>query len=105
METHVHLSIALSPSSTTEIAAMHDVPYREAVGTVQWAALTTHPNISFTVSIIARFSSNPNPVHWDTIKRIFRYLKGTQDLWLSYGSKAKPLVGYTDVDGSMAEDR
>ena len=39
------------------------------------------------------------------MKRIFRYLKGTRDLWLSYGNTVKELEGYADADGSMAEDR
>ena len=39
------------------------------------------------------------------MKRIFRYLKGTRELWLGYGGAKKDLVGYVDVDGSMNEDR
>jgi hypothetical protein len=32
-------------------------------------------------------------------------LKGTTDLWLSFGQKKVNLTGYADADGSMAEDR
>jgi hypothetical protein len=39
------------------------------------------------------------------VKRIFRYLKGTRELWLSYGEVTKELVGYADADGSTNEDR
>ena len=41
----------------------------------------------------------------EAVKRIFRYLVGTKDLWLVYGGQSKELVGYRDVDGSMGEDR
>ena len=34
----------------------------------------------------------------------FSLLKGTRDLWLSYGNTVKELEGYADADGSMAED-
>jgi hypothetical protein len=37
-------------------------------------------------------------------KRVLCYLKGTKDLWLTFGGSKKELVGYTDADGSMAED-
>ena len=39
------------------------------------------------------------------VKQVFHYLKGTADLWLSYGVTKMKLIGYTDTDGSMAEDR
>ena len=83
---------------------MHDVPYREAVGALNWAALATCPDILFTVSTMARFASNPGPVHWDAVKRIFRYLAGSRDLWLSYGEPRCTLTRYTNADGSMAKD-
>ena len=48
---------------------------------------------------------NPGAVHWEVVKRVFRYLKGTHELWLSYGGTAKEMEGYADADGSMMEDR
>ncbi len=47
----------------------------------------------------------PGEAHWEAVKRIFRYLKGSADLWLAYGGEARELTGYADADGSMAEDR
>jgi len=43
--------------------------------------------------------------HWEAVKRVFRYLKGTRELWLSYGQVVKEMEGYADADGSMMEDR
>ncbi|THH06247.1 hypothetical protein EW146_g9671 [Bondarzewia mesenterica] len=105
MKPQNRLSTAQSPSITSEIAAMCDVPYREAVGTVQWTSLTTHPDISFDISTVARFLMNLGVMHWEAIKCIFQYLKGMHDLWLTYGGMERKLVGYADADGSMAEDR
>jgi len=84
---------------------MRDVPYQEAVGSLMYAALGTRPDIAFAVQNVSRFSSKPGPVHWEAVKRIFRYLKGTREWWLTYGEKQTDLTGYTDADGSMAEDR
>jgi hypothetical protein len=104
-DTQVRLTLEQALADVAEFAVMCDVPYREAVGALNWAALATRPDIAFAVATVARFSANPGMVHWNTVKRIFRYLVGTCDLWLSYGETRRTLVGYADADGSMSEDR
>jgi hypothetical protein len=84
---------------------MRNIPYREAVGALMYAALATRPDISFAVSLLSRFSSNPGRAHWEAVKRVYRYLIGSRDLWLTYGGEPRSLVGFGDADGSMAEDR
>ena len=79
--------------------------YCEAVGTLNWAALATRPDIVFAVATVAHFAANPRPAHWKAVKRIFCYLSGTCNLWLTYGEASTPLKGYADADGSMAKDR
>ena len=113
MEPSAHLSNAQSPVTSREIADMRDVPYREAVGSLMYAAVGTRPDIAFAVAILSRFSINPGRAHWNAVKRVIRYLKGTVDLWLTFGYttrdasllKSHGLIGYADVDGSMQEDR
>ena len=105
MDTNIQLTTAQSPSTTTEFAQMRDVPYHEAVGLLMYAALGTRPDIAFAVQTVSRFSTKPGPTHWEAVKRIFRYLKGTTELWLTYGTSKMDLTGYADADGSMAEDR
>ena len=83
---------------------MQNIPYHEAIGSLMYASLSTHPDITYAVQSISQFSKNPGIAHWDTIKWIFHYLKGMKDLWLSYGGKEKELMGYADADGNMAED-
>jgi hypothetical protein len=84
-DTQVCLTHEQAPVTTEEFALMCDVPYCEAIGTLNWATLTMCPDIAFAVSTVACFSANPGPVHWDAVKHIFRYLAGTCNLWLSYG--------------------
>ena len=105
MDPNNRLTSAQSPSTTEEFAAMRNVPYHEAVGSLMYAMLGTRPDISFAVQTVSRFNSKPGLAHWEAVKRIFRYLKGTKDLWLAYGGVVKELVGYADADGSMSEDR
>jgi hypothetical protein len=104
MDTQVRLSTEQVPASAAECAVMCDVPYHEAVGALNWAVLATCPDIVFAVSTITHFAVNPGPAHWEAVKRIYRYLAGMRELWLSYGETWCALAGYTDADGSMAED-
>jgi hypothetical protein len=105
MDPNVRLTSAQSPTTTDDIAKMRDVPYHEAIGSLMYASLGTRPDISFAVQTLSRFVVNPGMLHWEAVKRVFRYLKGTRELWLSYGGIKKELEGYADADGSMMEDR
>ncbi len=105
MDPNTRLTSAQSPKSTEDFAHMQNVPYHEAVGSLMYTSLGTQPDITYAIQTVSRFSTNPGIEHWDTIKRIFRYLKGTKDMWLSYGGQQRELQGYADADGSMAEGR
>src|SRR6266545_3099900 len=105
MDPNMRLTSAQSPNTTEEFARMRNIPYHEAVSLLMYASLGTHPNITYAVQTVSRFSTNPGIEHWEAVKRIFRYLKGTKDLWLSYGGQRRELLGYADADGNMAEDR
>lgn len=93
------------PTTLTDIARMKNVPYREAVGALMYVSMGTRPDITFAVSTTAQFMDNPAWVHWEAVKRIFRYLKGTKDLELVYGDETKDLVGFVDADGASQEHR
>ena len=54
--------------------------YQSAVGSLMYAMLGTRPDLAFAVSVVSRYSSKPNDSHWQAVKRIFRYIKGTLDL-------------------------
>ena len=51
------------------------------------------------------FSDNLGWVHWEAVKRIYQYLKGTKNLELTYGGEKRGLVGYVDADGALQEHR
>ena len=72
---------------------------------LNWATLATHPDITFAVMTVARFTTNPSPAHWEAVKQVYHYLAGTHNLWLLYRETKQTLEGYADVDSSMAEDR
>ena len=59
--------------------------YATLIGSLMHLALGTRPDISYAVNRLAQFTQNPKPTHWTTVKRIFRYLKGTRNHALTYG--------------------
>ena len=105
IDTSFQLTAEQAPASTAEHAIRHHVPYCKAVRALNWAALATCPNITFAISTIACFTSNPRPAHWEAVKQIFHYLAGMCNLWLLYGETLQALEGYADTNSSMAKDR
>ena len=105
MEPHIKLTNTQSPLTGAEYATMQHILYREAISSLMYAALGTHPDISYAISTISCFCSNPGTPHWEAVRRIYRYLIGTKDLCLTYRWMRKPLQGYTDADESMSEDQ
>ena len=44
-----------------------------------YVVIGTQPDIAYAVSYLARFMANPGHAHWEAVKRVIRYLKGTKD--------------------------
>ena len=60
---------------------------------------SSRPDIQFSVYLCARFQASPRVSHLTAVKRIFRYLVGTQDIRLWYPANCSlDLVAYTDAD-------
>lgn len=51
------------PTITSDISKMAGRPYREAVGSLMYAAVGTRPDISYAVGQVACFSDNPGFAH------------------------------------------
>jgi hypothetical protein len=63
-----------------------------------YLANCTWLDIPFSVYLLARYSSAPTRRHWNEVKHVLRYLRGTTDMGLFYskGSNSQ-LIGYADV--------
>jgi hypothetical protein len=78
-----------------------EVPYASAVGAVLYSALCTRVDVAYAISQLSRFSSNPAKVHWEALKKLIRYLKGTSSWGLTYtGAKGLTLEVYSDANFS-----
>ena len=72
--------------------------YRSAIGSLLYLT-ASRPDILFAVGICARYQSCAKESHLSAVKRILRYLKGTQNVGLWYPrTETFDLVGYTDSD-------
>ena len=96
--TNVKLSSKMSPSSEEERMEMSRVPYASAVGSLMFAMICTRPDIAHAVGVVSRYMAEPGREHWEAVKRIFRYLKGTSDVALCYGESGLTVKGYVDSD-------
>src|ERR1700710_1370740 len=93
------LSKSMYPKTDDEREQMKDVPYRSAIGSLMYAMVCTRPDICYAVGLVARFQSNPGLDHWQAVKRIMRYLKGTSHYSLCYhGDGSSKIYGFSDAD-------
>ena len=63
--------------------------------------VSTRPNLCFAMSVLSRFMSNPGRRHWEAMKWLFRYIKGSTNIGLTYekkGGTKLELEGFVDVD-------
>ncbi|KAL0307775.1 UNVERIFIED_CONTAM: Retrovirus-related Pol polyprotein from transposon TNT 1-94 [Sesamum angustifolium] len=78
------------PRESDEELLGPEVPYLSAIGALMYLANHTRPDITFAVNLLARYSSAPTRRHWNGIKHILRYLRGTMDM--GYSIQKYPIV-------------
>lgn len=73
--------------------------YREVVGSLIYLMTSTRPDLSFVVSKLSQYLSEPKQQHWVAAKHVLRYLKGTVDQELCYRKQENlALSAYSDAD-------
>ena len=55
-----------------------------AVGVFIYLTMYTKPDIAFITSILAKHSKKPTSRHWNGVKHLMKYLRGTRNLGLYY---------------------
>ena len=97
---HFKLSANMSPKINEEMESICSVPYSSAVGSIMYAMVCTRSDISHAVSVVSRCMACPGREHWQAVKWILRYLKGTTDVGLTFdrAKMSDSVVGYVDLD-------
>jgi hypothetical protein len=107
MEPGLHLTHDQSPESQEDKDEMAKIPYAHAVGSLMYLAISTRPDIAYSVGVLSRFSSNPGMAHWKAVKHLFRYLQSTSDYKLTYApdpSSPSLFTTYSDADYAGCKD-
>ncbi|GJR98913.1 retrovirus-related pol polyprotein from transposon TNT 1-94 [Tanacetum coccineum] len=78
--------------------------YRGMIGTLLYLT-ASRPDLQFAIFMCARYQARPTEKHLLTVKRIFRYLKGTfnQGLWYPKDSSIA-LTAFVDADHAGCQD-
>lgn len=65
----------------------------------------TRPDLSFAVSVLSRFQTNPGIEHWRALLHVLGYIRNTLDLGITYTRDAPLIpVGYADSDYAACHD-
>ena len=71
--------------------------YQSIIGSLLYLMIGTRPDISYAVTHLSQFSTNPSEDHYKAAMHICCYLASTQGYMLVYGhSTNKGLMAYTD---------
>ena len=95
---HFKLSKEQSPKTEEERDHMSKVPYASAIGSLMYAMVCTRLDIAYAVGVVSKFMSRPGKQHWEAVKWILRYLKGSSDTCLCFTGASLKLQGYVDAD-------
>jgi hypothetical protein len=79
------------------------VPYRSVIGSLNYLVLISRPDLCYNV--LSR--QNQDEVYesdWASVKRVLRYIKGTQDLGIEY-TKSEEIDLNVYVDASFGSEK
>ncbi|KAI3694073.1 hypothetical protein L1987_77032 [Smallanthus sonchifolius] len=90
---------------TSEGQPFHDPTlYRSLVGALQYLTIT-RPDLSYAVNQASQFLQTPTTTHFQLVKRILRYVKGTLAYGLTFDRPPNTtLLGFSDADWARCID-
>ena len=98
LENHFKYSKEQSPKTTEERDHMDFVPYASAVGSFMYAMVCTRPDIAHAVGVVCRYMANPGKEHWEAVKWLLKYIRGTSSTSVCFGKGKVTLQGFVDAD-------
>ncbi|POW15093.1 hypothetical protein PSTT_02394 [Puccinia striiformis] len=88
------------PPTNPSTVGIRSTEYLSIVGSLNYIAVGTRPDICFAVNFLARFSSNPSSEHWKFLTHLLNYLANTRTVPLSIKPKKDAPVLSCFVDAN-----
>jgi hypothetical protein len=106
---HFKLSLRQCPVTEAEKEYLFHILYSNVVGNLMYAKICTRPDLAHVVSVVSRFMHYPSREHWNAVKWILRYLKGTSHFGLMFDNnsvKEIDVMGFVEgfVDSDFVGD-
>lgn len=85
--------------------SLRKINYSQAIGLLNYLAVSTRPDISFTLSKLSQHLKLPNESHWSAVIHLLRYLSGTRGFTLTLtGCSDASLRIFTNSDSGNCPD-
>ena len=95
---HFNIFSGLCPSSVEKIDYMAHIPYVNTIGCLMYAMVCTRPDISHAIGVVSNYMENPGNEHWNVVKWVLRYLRGTSDYCITFNRTNDSIYGFVDSD-------
>ena len=102
----ITLSKSLCPQTQDNMTHMSLIPYASAIISIMYSMICTRPDVSYALSTMSRYQSDPGEGHLVAIKNILKYLRRTKDIFLIYrdGDIDLHVKGYTNSSFQSVRD-
>ena len=98
-------NLKLSKDSDEHICdAKMQADYKTLQRELMYLMVQTRPDFAYSISRLAQFMSNSHKEHWMVLKRVLKYLQGTQQLDIYYTRTEGQLTLSAWTDASEGED-
>jgi len=105
----IYLSKDMCYMTQIERDKMKMIPYALTIGSIMYAILYTRPNVSYALSLMSRYQSNPGENNWKIVKNILKYLRRTKNVFPVYKRHKLEVHGYSyaifqsDIDDKKSQ--
>ena len=56
------------------------------------------PDISHAIGVVSKYMENPRKEHWNAVKWVLLYLRGTSDYCITFNNNSDFVCGFVDLD-------